>query len=110
MVTRLHLPHATVVRLHVHESNVAILTSETTVKVGAWAVAYPCYPVRATGDSLPCIRYFLAPLTGNTEGSKGLMVLRVKPDQQSLCPDGQHALAFYQVCVTCGVRSVVLVA
>ncbi len=28
---------------------------------------------------LPCGRYLLAPLTGNKEGSKCLMVLRVKP-------------------------------
>ncbi len=27
----------------------------------------------------PCGRYFLGSLTGNKEGSKGLMVLRVKP-------------------------------
>ncbi len=28
---------------------------------------------------LPCGRYLLAPLNGNKEGSKGLMVFRVKP-------------------------------
>ncbi len=31
MVTRLHLPHAIVVRLHVRKSNVVILTPETAV-------------------------------------------------------------------------------
>ncbi len=36
-------------------------------------------PVRATGGSLPCGCYLRAPLTGNTKGSKCLMVLRVKP-------------------------------
>ncbi len=44
-----------------------------------------CYLVRATGGSLPCRRYLLAPLTGNKEGSKGLMVLRVKPTP-TRCP------------------------
>ncbi len=34
MVTRLYLPHAIVVRLHVHKSNVVILTPETAVKFG----------------------------------------------------------------------------
>ncbi len=34
MVTRLHLPHAIVVRLHVHKSNFVILTPETAVTVG----------------------------------------------------------------------------
>ncbi len=33
----------------------------------------------ATGRSLPCGRYLLAPLTGNREGSKSLIALRVKP-------------------------------
>ncbi len=36
-------------------------------------------PGRATGGSLPCGRYLLAPLNGNKEGSKCLVVLRVKP-------------------------------
>ncbi len=30
LVTRLHLPHAIVVKLHLHKSNVVILTPETT--------------------------------------------------------------------------------
>ncbi len=34
MVTKLHLPHAIVVRLHVRKSNVVILTPETAVTVG----------------------------------------------------------------------------
>ncbi len=34
MATRLHLPHAIVVRLDVRKSNVAILTPETAVTVG----------------------------------------------------------------------------
>ncbi len=35
--------------------------------------------VRATGVSLPCGRYLIAPFTGDKEGSKCLTVLRVKP-------------------------------
>ncbi len=34
-MTRLHLPHSIVVRLHVRKSNVVILTAETAVTVGA---------------------------------------------------------------------------
>ncbi len=34
MVTRLHLPHATAMRLHVRKSNVVILTPETVDAVG----------------------------------------------------------------------------
>ncbi len=34
MVTRLHLPHAIVVRLHVHKADVVILTPEAVDKVG----------------------------------------------------------------------------
>ncbi len=50
--------------------------------------------------SAPCGRYLLAPQNGNKEGSKCLMVLRVKhaPTRlptNSLYPDGQHTLAFY---------------
>ncbi len=33
-LTRLHLPYAIVVRLHVRKSNVVILTPETAVTVG----------------------------------------------------------------------------
>ncbi len=41
--------------------------------------SHGCCPIRATGGSLPCGRYLLAPLTANQEGSKGLEVQRVKP-------------------------------
>ncbi len=41
--------------------------------------SHGCCPVRGTGGSLPCGRYLLATLTGIKDGSKGLMVLRVKP-------------------------------
>ncbi len=34
LVTRLHLPHTIVVRLHVRKSNVVILTPETAATVG----------------------------------------------------------------------------
>ncbi len=42
MVTRLHLPYAILVRLHVRKSNVVTLTPETVCTVGVWAVAYLC--------------------------------------------------------------------
>ncbi len=55
----------------------------------------------ATGGSLPCGRYLLAPLNGNKEGSKGFMVLRVKRTP-TLFPTysfyGLHTLAFYTKC------------
>ncbi len=35
--------------------------------------------VRATGASLPCGRYLLAPLTGNKDGSKAVTAPRVRP-------------------------------
>ncbi len=38
-----------------------------------------CCLVSATGDSLQCGRFLLAPLSGNKEGSKSRMVLRVRP-------------------------------
>ncbi len=34
LVTRLHPPHATEVKLHVHKAGVVILTPETEVTVG----------------------------------------------------------------------------
>ncbi len=77
-VTRLHQSHAIVVRLHVRKSNVVTLTPETVDTVGR-IFHLGCCLVRATGGSLPCRRYLLAPLTGNKEESKCLMVLRVKP-------------------------------
>ncbi len=42
LVTRLHLSHAIVVRLHVRKGNVVIVTPEMAGTVGVWAVAYPC--------------------------------------------------------------------
>ncbi len=62
-------------------------TSETAAIFGVEAVAYPCrcdFPFRMLSaprhrSSLSCGRYLLASLTGNKEGSKGIMVLRVKP-------------------------------
>ncbi len=41
LVTRLHLSHTIVVKLHVRKANVVILTPEMTDTVGVWAVAYP---------------------------------------------------------------------
>ncbi len=91
MVTRLHLPHAIVVRLHVRKAT--LLSShrkrrsqkvydQKPILVGRifhLGRSHRCCPVRATGGSLPCGRYLLAPLNGNKEGNKCLMVLRVKP-------------------------------
>ncbi len=42
LVTRLHLPHAIVVRLHVRKRNVVTLTMEVAYTVGVEAVAYSC--------------------------------------------------------------------
>ncbi len=39
-MTRLHLPHAIVVRLHT--ANIVILTLETAGSFGVWARVYPC--------------------------------------------------------------------
>ncbi len=41
MVTRLPLPYAIVVRLHVRKFNVVILTSETAGMIGVLTVDYP---------------------------------------------------------------------
>ncbi len=40
MVTRLHQPHAIVVKLHTHKIDVVILTLETADTVGVCAIAY----------------------------------------------------------------------
>ncbi len=54
-----------------------------------------CCPVRATGASLPCGRYLLAPLTG----SVGVMVLRVKSTPTFLKPQWTiHLCILYQMC------------
>ncbi len=62
------------------------------------------------GGSLPCGRYLLAPLTGNTEGSKCLMVLRVRPTSTRFptnslyTPMGNTPLhSISSVCQTCSV-------
>ncbi len=52
------------------------LSSSLSLSVGFFI---GCCPVCTTGGSLPCRRYLLASLTGNEEGDKGLMALRVKP-------------------------------
>ncbi len=77
------MAHAIVVRLHVGKTNVVTLTPKTVGavigKIFHPGRSHGWCPVRATGGSLPCGRKLPAPLTGNKEGSKGLMVLRVKP-------------------------------
>ncbi len=109
-VTRLHLPHVIVVKLHEHYAGIVFLTLDT---VDVWAVAYSCrqyFPSKTKPWMLPgprhrgCGLYLLAPLTGNKEGSNDFMVLRGTntnsvPDQQSLFPDGQHTLAFFTKCM-----------
>ncbi len=42
-VTRLHLPHAIVVRLHMRKINVVILLPEKADSLSVRAVAYPCW-------------------------------------------------------------------
>ncbi len=57
LVTRLHLPHAIAVRLHMRNINSVILTPETAVTVG---VAYPCrydFPFRLKPWMLPGPRH-----------------------------------------------------
>ncbi len=90
-MTRLHLQHAIAVKLHVRKNNVVILTPETSAPLvfEQWPIlvgmifhpgrSHGCCPVHAAEGSLPCGRYLIAPLTGNKEGSKCLLVLRVKP-------------------------------
>ncbi len=48
LVTRLHLPHAILVRLHVRKNNIVILTPETAVTAGvssslSWSVGFSRY-------------------------------------------------------------------
>ncbi len=63
--------------------------------------SHECCVVRATGGSLSCRLYLLAPLTGNKDGGNGIYgtpseaYTNLVPDQQSLHPDGQFTLAFY---------------
>ncbi len=67
--TRLHLSQA-------HKTDVVILTAETAGSL-VGRISHPrrshgCCLARATGGSLPCGPYLLAPLTGDSDGSKGL--------------------------------------
>ncbi len=64
-------------RLHLRKSNVVILIPETaglSLSVG-FSIQDETMDV---ARSLSCQRYLLAPLTGNKEGNKSLVVLRVK--------------------------------
>ncbi len=66
--------------------------------------SHGCCSVHATGCSLPCGRYLLAPLTRNNEGSKSLIVLRVKPTPTrfpSNMPYTRRCI-LYQVCAIRG--------
>ncbi len=116
-MTGLHQPHALIVRLHVRKSNVLILTPElhSQLVFEQWPIhvgrlfhpgqSHGCCPVRATGGSLPCGRHLLATLNGNKEGSRCLMVLRVKPTPTRFptnslyTPVDKHTLAFCIKCV-----------
>ncbi len=69
-IERLIGDRPTVLRLHVSEIDVVTFP----VVFEQWP--RECCPARATENSLlPCGRYLLAPLTGNKEGSTGLVVL-----------------------------------
>ncbi len=70
-MTRLHLPHAIVVKLHAHYIDVFILTPETAEIFGVTSsslslrVGYSIQneAMKVAQGSLPCGRYLLAPLT-----------------------------------------------
>ncbi len=81
------------VGLHTHLIDADILTPETLVfeqqPILFGRTFHPlrsrgCCPVRATGCSLPCGRYYLAPLTGNKEENKELLVPHVRPTPKQL--------------------------
>ncbi len=55
-------------------------------------------PVRATGNSLPCERYLLAPLIGTKEESKEQMVVVPGPTYGPPSSE-QYNLTFYTNCV-----------
>ncbi len=125
MMTRLHLPHAIVVRSHVCKATLLsshwkrrspLAFEHSPILVGR--IFHPershgCCPVRATRGSLPCGRYVLAPLTGNKEGSKCLWHSELSLHQLGSCPTvfiprwTTHPCILYQVCATRGARSVV---
>ncbi len=117
MVTRLHLPHAFMVRLHVRKSNVAILIQETAVK--RWCLSSSLSlsvgfsiqdEAMDVSQSVPQgahfhadIIYFL-PSMGIKKGASALWYSELSLHQlgshpQSLYPDGHHTLAFYFKCV-----------
>ncbi len=75
--------------------------------------SHGCCLVHATGthyraDVIACGRYLLAPLTGNKEGSKSLMVLGVKstpsrfPTNSLHTPMDNTTVLLHQVCATHG--------
>ncbi len=67
-------------------------------------------PVRTTGGSLlPCGLYLLASLTGIKDGSKGLMVLQVKPAPTFFILQWTtHPCIPYQVCDARGATTAVV--
>ncbi len=86
--------------------------------IGVWVVAYPCrqdFPSWMKPRMLPgprhrglttMRRYLLTPLTGNKEGSKSLLVLRVKSTPTCSRPKAfitrwpTHTCILYWVCTT----------
>ncbi len=66
-VTSLRLPYTILVRLQIYKTNAIILTPEIADSLSIWFSIRGCCPVCATGDSLPCGCYWLAPLSGNKE-------------------------------------------
>ncbi len=72
-------------------------------------------PVRATGDSLPCGRYSVAPLNGNKEGASALWYSELSLHQLGSRPTVfiprwiTHPCILYQVCATHGATAVRIV-
>ncbi len=77
-MTRVHLQHAIVLRLHVHKIKGVILTPEAAVTVGVWTVAHPDryeFPFRTK----PQVFHIQVALAGNQEGCIEFAVLWGRP-------------------------------
>ncbi len=59
-------------------------------------------PVRATGGSLPCGRYLLAPLTGTKKEARALRYSELSLHQHFIPRWTTHPYILYQVCTTRG--------
>ncbi len=94
---RLHLPHAIVLLSCTRIKSMSLpgngghhwcLSRSISLSVGV--SIHGCCPVRATGGSPLYGHYLLAPLTGNKEGRKGLIVLRIMPTPTRLPTNCLH--------------------